>query len=370
MSNKTHPVRVLHILQRMEAGGTQALLMNSYRRMDRTKLQFDFLVEYPDRQFYDDEIESLGGCVYRTNVRKNANIPAFIRKLRQLIKENDYRVVHVHTYSIGYFCLREARRCGVPVRIAHSHNNQMTKGPLYVPKLIMQKLYCIHANRFMACSDDAGRYLFGKRDFIVVKNAIDVDSFCFNETVRMNVRKELGAGGSLVVGSVGRLHQQKNQMFLLEVFCELKKLSPNSKLLLIGDGPDKAKLENRATELGIADDFILLSNRRDLARLYQAMDVFVLPSLFEGLGIVAIEAQSSGLPTVCSDGVSEDANVSPLFRRCSLSASPKTWARTIVAVAGSRNSEIGAVGAKAHGFDVNENATILQQWYLKEIADV
>lgn len=365
MNSMAQPVRVLHILQRMEAGGTQAFLMNVYRRIDRSKLQFDFLVEYPNRQFYDDEIESLGGRVYRTNVRKDANIIAFTRKLRRVIGENDYRIVHVHTYSIGYFCLREAKRCGIAVRIAHSHNNNMS-GITLPLKMVMKFLYPVHANRLMACSDEAGRFLFGKRDFMVVKNAIDVDKFVFDEKIRKDVRKELGLEDSFVIGNVGRLHQQKNQTFLLEIFAEVSSTRPDARLLLVGDGPLRNELLAKASILGISDRITLLSNRSDMNRLYQAMDVFVLPSLYEGLGIVAIEAQSSGLPTICSNGVAEDARISPLFQRCALSDAPADWARTIVAAEGIRDSDSGARGAKACGFDVVENANILQNWYLKE----
>ena len=139
------PIRVLHVLQRMEAGGTQALLMNIYRNIDRNKVQFDFLVEYPNKQFYDSEIISLGGRVYYTNVRKDKNIFKFQKVLKNIIDENKYKIIHVHTYSIGYFVLKTAKKCGVPVRIAHSHNNETVHDSKYFLKLFMQKLYTIYA---------------------------------------------------------------------------------------------------------------------------------------------------------------------------------------------------------------------------------
>ena len=154
-------IRVLHILQRMEAGGTQALLMNIYRNIDRNKLQFDFLVEYPEKQFYDDEICSLGGEIYYTSVREDFNIIKFQNQLTNILLENkNYKIVHMHTYSIGYFCLRIAEKCGVPVRIAHSHSNSMTQDYKKYIKYILQRLYTIHATDLFACSQDAGRYLF------------------------------------------------------------------------------------------------------------------------------------------------------------------------------------------------------------------
>ena len=358
-------MRVLHVLQRMEAGGTQTMLMNVYRKIDRSKLQFDFLVEYDEKQFYDEEIEALGGKVYRTNLRKDANVPRFMKVLRRLIRENHYPVVHAHTYSIGYFVLKVAEKEGVVVRIAHSHNNKM--GGTAVPlKIIMRALFPIHATHFMACSQEAGEFLFGNRNFIVVKNAIDVARFSYSEKVRKSVRCELGFGDSFVIGNVGRLHHQKNQSFLLDVFAEVAKMRPNARLLMVGDGPLKAELLTKAERVGVSERLTLLSNRTDMDRLYQAMDVFVLPSLYEGLGIVAIEAQSSGLPTICSDGVAEDANVSLLFSRCSLKAPPTEWAEAIVNSDGQRNPVEGTSGVKAHGFDVSDNAVHLQAWYLRE----
>ena len=364
------PIRVLHVLQRMEAGGTQAFLMNLYRNIDRSKVQFDFLVEYSEKQFYDDEIESLGGRIYRSTFREDKNLPRFIGFLRHFFRDHpEYAVVHCHAYTIGYFVLKEAEHAGVVVRIAHSHNNSMS-GITKPLKVVMRSLFPMHANRFMACSDEAGHFLFGNRDFMVVKNAIDVDRFAFDEAFRTEVREELGLDGSLVVGNVGRLHHQKNQAFLLDAFKEVVTIRPDAKLLLVGNGPLREEIVAKATTLGVSGRMSLLSNRRDMEQLYQAMDVFVLPSLYEGLGIVAIEAQSSGLPTICSDGVAEDANVSPLFERMSLDDSPRAWAEAIVKAAGSRNCASGAAGAKAHCFDVRDNAAKMQEWYLMQASNV
>ena len=360
------PIRVLHVLQRMGAGGTQAFLMNLYRNIDRSKVQFDFLVEYSEKQFYDDEIEALGGHIYRATFREDKNLPKFLKYLRAFFADHrEYAIVHCHAYTVGYFVLKEAERAGVTVRIAHSHSNNMS-GVTKPLKFVMRSLFPLHANEFMACSEEAGRFLFGSRNFTVVKNAIDVDKYTFDGDVRAEVRGELGQGGSLVIGNVGRLHHQKNQSFLMDVFNEVASITPDVRLLLVGNGPLREELLDKASELGISNKMTLLSDRRDMDRLYQAMDVFVLPSLYEGLGIVAIEAQSSGLPTICSDGVAEDANVSPLFGRMSLQDSPKSWAEAIVKASSVRDCASGAAGAKSHGFDIKENALKMQDWYLRE----
>lgn len=361
------PIRVLHFVQRMEAGGTQALLINLHRSIDRSKIQFDYLVEYEAPQFYDDEVRRLGGRVYRTSFREDHNLPRFVSDLKRFFAEHsEYNIVHCHCYTVGYFVLKAAEHEGVTVRIAHSHSNSMS-GAAVPLKIVMRSLFPLHATHFMACSREAGEFLFGKRGFSVVKNAIDVDRFVYNEKIRGEVRRELGFGDSFVIGNVGRLHHQKNQSFLLEVFAKVVEIRPDARLLIVGDGPLKSELLTKAERLNVSDRLTLLSNRTDVNRLYQAMDVFVLPSLYEGLGIVALEAQSSGLVTVCSDGVAEDANVSLLFERCALGASSERWAEVIVAAEGRREPSAGSEGVRAHGFDIASNANKLQRWYLKEV---
>ena len=172
------PIRVLHILQRMEAGGTQALLMNIYRKIDRTKVQFDFLVVYKEKQFYDDEIEKMGGHVYKLSFREDLNLPKFQKDLAVFfVQHHEYKIVHCHAYTIGYFCLKAAKKAGIPVRIAHSHNNETVHDIKYLPKLFMQRMFTKNATDLFACSEEAGKYLFKDKPFQVLKNAIDSQNF-------------------------------------------------------------------------------------------------------------------------------------------------------------------------------------------------
>ena len=232
------PIRVLHILQRMEAGGTQALLMNIYRKIDRTKVQFDFWVVYKEKQFYDDEIESMGGHVYKLSFREDLNLPKFQKDLKNFFKQHhEYQIVHCHAYTIGYFCLKAAKKAGIPVRIAHSHNNETVHDIKYLPKLFMQRLFTLNATDLFACSEEAGKYLFKDKPFRVLKNAIDSQQFIANENTRREVRQELGLENKFVVGHVGRLHPQKNHDFLIDVFAEIKKKQPDAELILVGTGP-------------------------------------------------------------------------------------------------------------------------------------
>lgn len=358
------PVRVLHVLQRMEAGGTQALLMNLYRNLDRERVQFDFLVEYEERQFYDDEIEALGGRIYRASFRDDLNVAKFTAYLKDFFSEHhEYRIVHVHAYTVGYFVLRAARRAAVAVRVAHSHNNRMS-GHAVIVKKLMRALFPIHANRLMACSEEAGRFLFGERDFTVVRNSIDAATFAFNAEVRREMRDSFGLSDAFVIGSVGRLHHQKNQGFLLEVFAKIRQ-QRKARLLLVGEGPERERLLKRAEVLGIERDVVWLSNRRDMPRLYQAMDVFVLTSFYEGLGIVTIEAQAAGLPTFVSEGVASEAEVSSLFHRLHLSDGPSVWAEAVLSEALQERTDCSG-SVRSHGFDIADNAKLLENWYLKE----
>ena len=365
------PIRVLHILQRMEAGGTQALLMNIYRNIDRTKVQFDFLVEYPTKEFYDDEIISMGGKIYYSNVRKDFNIWKFEKLLKKILIENpEYKIVHVHTYSIGYFCLKVAKKCGVPIRIAHSHNNETVHDIKYLPKIFLQRIYTINATDLFACSYEAGKYLFKNKEFKVLKNAIDSRKFIFDAKKREKIRKELNVERNFVIGHVGRFHPQKNHIFLLKIFYEIKKERANSKLLLIGNGDLEDTIRGKIKEMNLTDDVIILKNRNDMDYLYQAMDVFVFPSLFEGLGIVTVEAQAAGVPVVCADTLPKEVEITPLIKKLSLNDSIEKWKDTIFEISDNNNihKNMCDLIIKAN-YDIKNSANKIQEFYINKYSN-
>lgn len=364
------PIRVLHILQRMEAGGTQALLMNLYRKIDREKLQFDFLVVYKEKQFYDDEIEKMGGHIYRLTFREDFNLLKFKKNLVDFFKQHsEYKIVHCHAYTIGYFCLKEAKRAGVPIRIAHSHSNSMTKDYKRYIKIIMQHLYTIYSTDLFACSEEAGKYLFLNKPFNVLKNAIDSSQFISNTKTRYLIRKELKMENCFVVGHVGRFKPEKNHLFLIDIFCEIKRRKQNSKLLLIGNGDPTEEIQNYIIKKGISNDVIILTNRHDMSQLYQAMDVFVFPSKYEGLGIVAIEAQAAGIPVVCSEGLPPETNITPLYKKNKLDEGADKWADIALEMAQNlyshSNMQKYIIDA---GFDINVTAKYMENYYLKKFS--
>lgn len=362
------PIRILHILQRMEAGGTQALLMNLYRNIDRSKIQFDFFVMYPDKYFYDDEIVKLGGKVYYSTVRLDKNIFKYMKKLEEIIKENNYKIVHVHAFTIGYFALKTAKKCKVPVRIAHSHNNQTVKDEKIILKKVLQKIYTIYATDLFACSEEAGKYLFKRKKFNVLNNSIDSMKFVFDEEIRKKVRKNLNIKeNEFLVGHIGRLHAQKNHNFLLDVFVELKKKIKESKLLLIGDGPLEEDIKKKIKRLNIEQDVIMLKNRSDVNELYMAMDVFILPSLFEGLGIVAVEAQASGTPCLTADTLPLESNISPLFNSLSLNESANKWADEAIKLSKSvyKHKNMQDYVVKAN-YDIAKSTKKMETYYIEK----
>lgn len=362
------PIRVLHILQRMEAGGTQALLMNIYRKIDRSKVQFDFLVVYKEKQFYDDEIEKMGGHVYKLSFREDFNLPKFQKDLSDFFEQHDeYKIVHCHAYTIGYFCLKAAKKARIPVRIAHSHSNSMTNDAKKYVKKIMQRLFLLHATDLFACSEEAGKYLFHEKKFSVLTNAIDSSKFIADLKIREEVRRELKLGDAFVVGHTGRFKPEKNHKFLIDVFLKIKEQRIDSKLLLIGNSDSSEEVINYIRDKELLDDVIILSNRKDMNRIYQAMDVFIFPSLFEGLGIVAIEAQAAGVPVVCSEGLPPETDITPIYRKLMLNDGAEKWADAAFEIVQNpnayRNMQKYVIDA---GFDMEVTVKYMENYYLKQ----
>lgn len=313
------PVRVAQIMGYMNGGGVEQVVMNYYRHIDRSRVQFDLIVCEGSAMVPLDEVESLGGRVFM--VPAYSRVLAFQRSLLDLFRQERWPVVHSHMNALSVFPLRAAKRAGVPVRIAHSHSTagrgELAKNAL---KYALRPLANAYPTRRMACSRHAGEWLFGKGvDFDVVPNAIELDRFAFDPEARAELRAELDVSGDqLLVGHIGRFMPQKNQGFLLEVFAEVLRRDPSAVLAMAGEGPQLAEMEERAVALGVSGSVRFLGQRADAARLYSAFDVFCLPSLYEGLGMVAVEAQVAGLPCLLSEAVPQEADVTGACRFLSL----------------------------------------------------
>ncbi|MBQ4333279.1 MAG: glycosyltransferase family 1 protein [Clostridia bacterium] len=353
-------------------GGMESFIMSYYRQVDRSRFQFDFLTNC-ERIAYEDEIGALGGRVYKICARSR-NYKLYREQLTAFFRQHaaEYQAVWMNTCSLANIdYLKMAAAYGIPCRIIHSHNSQnmdsRLRGVLHrLNKRVIEK----YATHFWACSRLAGEFFFspaviaGPR-YQEIPNAIDCDPYRFDGAVRDAVRRELGVEDKLVVGHVGRLHFQKNQSFLLDIFRVVHDRRPDACLLLVGQGEDEAMLRQKTEALGLTDCVHFLGVRGDVPRLMQAMDVFLFPSLFEGLGIVLIEAQAAGLGCVTSSEVPADAKVTDLLTYLPLTAAPEVWADAVEAAIVSqrtdRKAEIAAAGYEIRS-QVKRLETLLEEF--------
>lgn len=312
------PIRILYVNGGpMNRGGIESYMMNYYRNFDKSKIQIDFVAIGLERAAYDDEIESLGGKMYYIP-KKSKDYLGYKKGLRDIFKTGVYKIVHTHMDAMGMTVLKEAKKCNIPVRIAHSHNTQhLTNNPIklkineYARKNINK-----YATHMFACSELAGRWLFGDEAFNsgkveIVKNAINIERFMYNEEKRNNVRKKLLiSNDEIVIGHVGRFDYQKNHTFILKFFYKLLENNSKMKLILIGNGQLKEEIRKQISSLGSEKNIKIIDACDNVNEMYNVFDIFVLPSHFEGLGIVAIEAQVNGLQCVLSDRIPNEAKVS------------------------------------------------------------
>ena len=364
-------LRVLHSVSNMARAGIETMLMNYYREIDRSQIQFDFLANKAMPGEYDEEIRSMGGRVFVSPGLNPLDFPRYKRYVADLLHRNpDIGIIHAHNEAMGYYVLQSAKDAGLRVRIAHAHNTQIIRDYKYPLKLICKQLLPGAATDYWSCGRDAGIYYFGKKRWngsgFILRNAIDISRFTFRQEVRERLRQLHGLEKCFVVGHVGRFNVQKNHSRLLHIFTEILKVLPDARLALIGTGELEQSVKENARTLGIQDKVLFLGQMADVSEWYQAMDCFVLPSLFEGLPVVGIEAQAAGLPCFFSDRVTDEVVLSPGACRISLSADDAEWAREIMAAWQSetdRNHGIDIV--RRAGYDIHAEARKLQEIYLE-----
>lgn len=358
-------VRILHVVTYMGRGGLETMLMNYYRNIDRDKIQFDFLTHRCFEADYDKEIEALGGKIYHLP-NLNPFSHKYLKALDHFFKEHpEYKIIHSHLDCMAGIPLKYAKKNGVPVRIAHAHNSNQTKDKKYFLKLLFKRNIPEYATNLFACSENAGKWMFNGNKFSVLNNAIDAKRYAYNEKARINIRTEFGIlDDTFVIGHVGRFFEQKNHRFLVEIFAQIHQRNPSSVLMLVGDGELRDQVEEQIQRKGLSESVIFTGVQADVSRFYQAMDVFVFPSLYEGLGIVAVEAQSSGLPCVISDGVPNECIVTTnLVTQKKLSDSAEEWASHILERC-SLPREDHSLEVTASGYDIGETSRWLEEFYL------
>ncbi|MFK9089959.1 glycosyltransferase family 1 protein [Bacillus salipaludis] len=362
------PLRILHVLVNMNRGGAETLIMNLYRNIDRSKVQFDFLT--CKEGVFDSEILKMGGKIHRIPYISDVGHFKYVKELNQFFKSNSqYKIVHSHLDKMSGLVLRSAKIAGVPIRISHSHNTSSEGG-------LAAKIYKWYAGYFIssnsttmfACSSSAAKWLFkeGATSSEILKNGIECEKFAFSPQTRKEVREELQLDKNIfVLGHVGRFAHQKNHEFLITVFEKFNKIKKDSVLILAGDGPLRRKIEKQVMELNLLDKVRFIGIRSDIHRMLQAFDVFVFPSIHEGLPVSLIEAQGSGLPCLISDTISKEVDLGEHLVEFIPPTTTNQWVQQLKGIATKRwNRRNLANSITLQGYDIKNTANYIEDFYL------
>jgi len=328
--------RIAHIIGSNAKGGVESVVFNYYTFIQKSKFQFDFFIHDNSPYEIPDEIQRLGCAIYKIPPYKH--IFSYIKALQYLFQKNNYTIVHSHMSTMSVFTLLAAKLAKVPVRISHSHvtagkgKGELLRNLMKYTLRLFSRLFPTH---LFACSEYAGKWMFGNKAFrkgkiTILNNAIDLSKFTFNEAIRNKVRNNFNLNDQFVIGNVGRFMPQKNHDFLIDVFYEIYKKDNNCILLLVGDGTLKAQIEAKVKRLNLQNNVLFAGVRDDVNELYQAIDVFVLPSLYEGLPVVLVETQAAGLPAVVSDKVTTEITCTELIDFAALHESADKWAEKVL----------------------------------------
>ena len=361
------PVIVAQIMGKWIGGGVESVIMNYYRHLDHNKIQFDFICDEDSTRIPYEEIKKLGGRVFL--VPKYQKLPQYLKTLENLFRKNKYRIVHSNINTLSVFPLYAAKKAGVPIRISHSHSTSNPKEwKRNIIKNILRPFSKKFATDYFACSELAGRYLFGDKTFDrgevkIIHNAIDLDKFKFDPEARKKLREELKINEkTVVIGHVGRFVKQKNHDFLIDVFNEYHTKNPDSKLLLVGTGPLEEKIKAKVEKLGLTDSVLFLDQREDTNKLYSVMDAFCLPSLYEGLPVVGVEAQATGVPCLFSSTITPDIKITE-SKAILLPLKLDFWVFTLTEIL--KNIFSREANFKNDNFDIKISTKAIQDFYLK-----
>lgn len=373
------PIRVLNIVGLMSPGGIETLIMNLYRNIDRNKVQFDFLTHKGIDGTFDEEIKSLGGRIYKMpQIREGDKTYYFrffeyITALKRFFREHqEYHIVHGHMTNTAVFYMPIAKKYGaVTCCIAHSHQTQATPGLSGVLTNILQKPLPKIATDYFACSEMAAKWIFPEEAIKsgkvkVIRNGVDPKRFYFDEKKRSEVRKELGIGDCFVIGNVARFKTVKNHAFQIDTFDQYHKVYPNSMLMLIGEGELMNSMKEKVKQMKLEDSVLFMGLRSDVSDLMQAMDLFFLPSLNEGLPVVAVEAQAMGLPVLTSTGVPEETDITGNVKFLDLDNDLSEWIEAIEDCRKSFNRKDMRGYIHDGGYDITETAKWLEEFYLSK----
>lgn len=360
--------RILHVVTYMGKGGLETMIMNHYRHIDRTKIQFDFLVHRDFEADYDAEISALGGKIFYLPPL-NPFSREYLSALDLFFEDHpEYKTVHCHLDCMSGIILRAAQKYGVPNRIAHAHSSNQTKDTKYLLKLYFKTLIPKYATELFACGKQAGEWMFGGHNFKIINNAIDTGLYRYSPDTASEVRGELGIPkDAVVLGHVGRFDPPKNHRFMLKMMLAVSDKRDDVYLLLVGDGELRERISELAVALGIRDRIIFAGVRNDVNRMLSAMDVFLMPSLYEGLPLSIIEAQSAALPCLISSGVPKECDKTGLVEQLSLEEGSEVWIEKALSMSAPDRKDVTDKIINA-GFDIKNNAAELQKFYLEKEA--
>lgn len=367
--------RVLHIpgCEVMDrTNGINSFLMNVYRNIDRSRYQFDFLIYGNGVGDYDEEIYGLGGNIFRVQ-RPGGNLYKNVKDTYETMKNGKYKIIHRHTaVSLCWTDLFAAKRAGIKNRIVHSHGTCCNKPVLHK---LCYPLFCMYATHRLACGAEAGKWLYRRKSYQIIKNSIDVEKYRFSKEKRENFRKELKINDTtFVIGNIGRISEEKNPFLLIDIFEELLKKSMDAVCIFVGDGNLKKDAERRVKKKGLEGRVLFIGCSDDVQGWLSCMDVVVYPSLYEGFPFSVIESEAAGVPSVLSDKVPVEVDVTGLSRQISLTASLQQWEEA-VRLQREQHHELlrrtyFADKVISAGFDIRQTAKAMEEYYTSILESV
>lgn len=367
-------MRVLHMIGSLGIGGSQAFVMSIYRKIDKSKVQFDFIIDHPENDYYVKEIENLGGKVFKFHTFKGINYFAMRKEWDIFFSLHpEYKILHCHVRSYASLFIPIAKKHGIKV-IIHSHNDSNGKGGKAFIKGILQLPLRFQCDYYMACSQKAGKWLFGNKicttsKFSVIKNAIDTETFLYDKKNRIKIRRQYNLEKKFVLGFIARITEQKNPLFVIEVMKELLNYNKDAILLFVGDGELLEKSKEKALEYGIMDKVIFTGAQTNVGEMLSAMDYYILPSSWEGFGISLIEAEASGINCICSLAIQPEALIiKDIVKQMDVCLGAKMWAKEIFNTPlNDRLSSSSAIlkKIKSKGYDISSNTKLFLDFYYK-----
>lgn len=364
------PIRVLHVFASLDRGGAETMIMNIYRSIDREKVQFDFVVDDSNKKYdYEEEIEHLGGYIYRIPKYKAKNFFSYKSNWESmLMSHKEWKIVHIH-HTVPAFTYLGIAKKNQLVTIVHSHTAGATKSIKSILKILFRLPLRFLAEYLFACSVSASKWMFGNKSSkaIIINNSIDSKKYIFSAEKRDLMRTELNLENSFTIGHIGNFSKAKNYPFILDVFNEVYKQNQFAKLVLIGKNDNNPEVERRVKELSLEKNVIVTGVRSDISDLLQSLDIFLFPSLHEGLPVTLIEAQASGLKILASDTITNEVAITDNVEFMSLNKSAKAWADRIMKYSDGYERKDTSQEIVAAGYDIQQSTKWLESFYLAQL---